>query len=272
MLTKPSNLEIISLDHPFKKYARKFIADNFGRMSQRRIANILGVGKTTVNRWAEGLGFKFKKHTVNDNYFHKWSTEMAYILGYICADGNIAWNQAKGYYSLTVTASDKDKDHLEKIRRIFKSTKPLLYGESTNSYRLIVNSKTICRKLMSLGVLPKKSLILKFPKIPSQYVKDFIRGYVDGDGSLRYFARLRSPYFELSISSGSKEFLIILEKIIADRLSISSKISKNKNECYLLRYSCARGLKLAEWLYKDRSFYLERKFNKYLIALGARKE
>lgn len=272
MQTKPSNLELVSTNHSFKKYARNFIADNFGRVSQREIARLLGIGKTTVNRWAEALGYKFKKYTANDKYFHKWSNEMAYIFGFICADGNIAWDVVKGYYVLTITASAKDKNHLEKIRKIIKSTKPLLYTESTNSYRLIVNSKTMCRKLMSLGVVPKKSLILKFPKVATQYIKDFIRGYVDGDGSMRYFARERSPYFELSISSGSKDFLIVLEHKINDMLGIRSRISKNKNECYLLRYSCTRGLKLAEWLYRGSSFYLERKYNKYLIALGTRKE
>lgn len=272
MITKPTNLEFVNPNHPFKKYARNFIADNFGRISQRKIAKILGIGKTTVNIWAEDLGYKFKKHTVDDNYFNNWSKEMAYIFGYICADGNVAWNPAKGYYCLTITASAKDKEHLEKIRKILKSTKSLLYAKSTNSYRLIVNSKTICHKLMSMGVLPKKSLILKFPKVSSRFMKDFIRGYVDGDGSLRYFDRERSPYFELSISSGSRVFLEVLENKIDECLNINSKISKNKNECYLLRYSCARGLKLAEWLYKDADFYLERKFNKYLIALGARKE
>lgn len=214
MQTKPSNLELVGSNHPFKKYASEFIVDNFGHISQRKIARILGIGKTTVNKWAEALGYKFKKHTSNENYFHKWSMEMAYIFGFICADGNVAWDSDRGYNSLTITASAKDKDHLEKIRRIFKSTKPLLYAKSTNSYRLIVNSKTMCCKLMSLGVVPRKSLILKFPKVPPQYIKDFIRGYVDGDGSLRYFARERSPYFELSISSGSKTFLEVLENKI----------------------------------------------------------
>ena len=272
MRTKPSNLEFVSVNHPFKQYARNFIIDNFGRISQRKIAKILGIGKTTVNKWSATLGYKFKKHTSNEKYFHRWSNEMAYMFGFICADGNIAWNEAKGYYTLTITASAKDKDHLEKMKKILKSTKPLLYAESTKSYRLVVNSKTMCRKLMDLGVLPKKSLILKFPKMPAQYIRDFIRGYVDGDGSLRYFARVRSPYFELSISSGSRIFLGVLEIKINECLNIKSKISKNKNECYLLRYSCSRGLKLAEWLYKDTNIYLERKFNKYLIALGARKE
>src|SRR3989344_4166450 len=98
MIQKPKNLEIVGDEHPFKQFARKFIADNFGKISQRAIARFLGIGKTTENRWAAELGYKFKKHTVDDHYFDRWSSEMAYIFGFICADGNIAWNTEKGYY------------------------------------------------------------------------------------------------------------------------------------------------------------------------------
>lgn len=272
MINKPKNLEIINPNHPFKLYSREFIKNNFYKISQRKIARILNVGKTTVNNWAKSMGLAFEKDTVNDNYFNLWSSDMAYILGFICADGSISWNSVKGYYSLTITAAEKDKLHLEKIREIIQSSKPLLRGESTKSYRLIVNSKKLCRRLMGLGVMPRKSLILKFPKVPKKYLKDFIRGYVDGDGSLSYLQRRRSPYFELMICSGSKEFIAVLENIIYQALEIKSRIFKTKGSCYILRYSCARGLKLADWLYKDAKLFLVRKNIKYQEALGPRKE
>lgn len=271
-MNKPFNLETIEFDHPFKEYCRQSIKANFGQSSQREIARKLSIGKTTVNRWAKNLGLFFRKHTANEKYFNSWSFEMAYMLGYIFADGNVAWNTTKGYYSLTVTASQKDKDHLERTRLMMASTKPLLYGKSTQSYRLIVNSKKICKRLIGLGVTPKKSLTLKFPKMSQRYLKDFIRGYVDGDGSLRYFARERSPYFELMISSGSEDFLKVLEKKIFKELQIRSRLFKTGKNCYVLRYFCAKGLKLATWLYQDAKIYLERKYNKYQEALGSRKE
>ncbi len=272
-MIKPNNLELISADHPFKKYCRNFIKANFSKFSQRQIAKILAIGKTTVNKWSREIGHVFKKHSVDADYFDEWSSKIAYILGYIFADGSIAWDEDKGYYSLTITASEKDKDHLEEIRNILQSTKPLLYGESTKSFRLIVNNKQLCRRLINLGVLPKKSLIIKFPlNIPRQNLKDFIRGYVDGDGSLRYCNRKRSPYFEIKICSGSKDFIIVLEEKIYSRQNIRSRITLQGKNCYLLRYSCARGLKLAKWLYQDVELYLGRKFNKYQEALSPRKE
>lgn len=271
-MNKPKNLEILRSDHPFKLYSREFIKTNFYKMSQRKIAKILGIGKTTVNQWSQSIGLAFKKHTVNDDYFKHWSVDMAYIFGYICANGSIAWDIKKGYYTMSITAAEKDKIHLEKIRKIIMSSNPLLYAKTTKSYRLIVNSKILCRQLIKMGVIPRKSLVLKFPNVPKNYLKDFILGYVDGDGSLRYFNRKRSPYFELSICSGSFDFIASLKKIIAQQVGVESNISKTKNECYLLRYSCTRGLKLAKWLYSNSYFYLARKFNKYQMALRPRKD
>lgn len=272
MIEKPKNLELVSSSHPFKVYSKAFIVANFHKISQRQIAKILNIGKTTANQWARSMNLVFRKDTVNEIFFHKWSTIMAYVFGYICADGNVAWDNQKGYYCLTITAAEKDKLHLEKIRRTIESSKPLLYGKSTKSYRLVVNSQKICLRLMRLGVMPRKSLILKFPKVPNKYLKDFIRGYVDGDGSLRFFNRKRSPYFELMICSGSKEFLTTLGKKINGELEITSKMFNIGKHCYILRYSCSRGLKLANWLYQDAKIFIARKYNKYQEALSPRKE
>lgn len=271
-IDRPADLEMVSADHPFKQYCHDFIKNNFGKISDREMARQLKVGKTTVNNWAKLHDLFHIKHTVNEEFFNRWASDMAYIFGFICADGNIAWDEVKSYYTMTITSAQKDKDHLEKIRAVLESTKPLLYAQSTKSYRLIVNSKSICRRLMNMGVVPRKSLILKWPNVPDQYLKDFIRGYVDGDGSLRYFNRKRSPYFELMVCSGSPDFIVALKQIIFQQVGVESKITKTKNECYVLRYSCNRGMKLAEWLYYNSYFYLARKFNKYMLALCPRKD
>lgn len=272
MLNKPINLETTKDSHPFKVYSRKFIKANFYKISQREIARILNIGKTTVNKWARSMDLVFVKDTVNEDYFHIWSRDMAYILGFICADGSVAWNPPKGYYSLTITAAEKDRLHLEKIRQIIDSTKPLLYSQTTRSYRLVVNSRRLSGRLIALGVVPRKSLILKFPKVPIIYVKDFIRGYMDGDGSVIFFKRKRSPYFEIRISSGSSKFLEILEAKVNRKLQIRSRLVKLKGNCYILRYSCTRGLKLANWLYQNAQLFLVRKYNKYQEAISPRKE
>ena len=99
----------ISIDE--KKVCLDFIKQNFGKIPQRKMARELGIGKTTVNTWSAQMGLKHKKHTVNEIFFDAFDEKMAYILGFIYADGNIAWNPKKGYQSLTITAAAKDKNH-----------------------------------------------------------------------------------------------------------------------------------------------------------------
>ena len=253
-----------------KRKLLPFIRNNFGKLSQREIARQLGIGKTSINRWAAELGFKHKKHTVNESFFDKLNESSAYLLGLIYADGNIAWNPnpKKSYWALTITASAKDKEHLENIRTILKSTKPLLYSEKTNSYRLIANSKKLCSKLMELGVTPNKSLTIEFPEfLPEEHLNHFVRGIIDGDGNIRYVDRERSPYFEITIASGSKKFCEGLVNAIQKSTGIKANIRLAKQNTYVIQYSCSRGEKLAKYIYSNANLYLKRKKEAYKICL-----
>jgi len=246
-----------------KKEILPFIKSNFDKISQREIARRLGIGKTTVNKWSKELGLYFKKHTIDKTFFDKWCEQSSYILGFILADGCISWNPEKGYYSLTITASEKDKEHLEKIRNILSSTKPLSYSSKTNSYRLIANSKVLCQKLMQIGILPRKSLNVRLPTIPEDQLRHFIRGVIDGDGNVRYLKREKSPYFEITIASGSKFFCEDLVECIRENFGIGANIRKIGKNTHVIQYSCSRGKKLANFIYLDASLFLGRKYTPY---------
>ncbi len=259
------------LPSAMKENVLPFIEQNFGKISGRKMAKNLGIGNTTIRRWMSELGLKTIKNTVNEGYFEKWTPEMAYVLGLIATDGNVGWNPEKGYQSLTITAAEKDKEHLEKIRKLLKSTKPLLYAESTKSYRLIVNSKKICKDLMAFGIVPAKSKILKFQPVPDRYLSHYIRGVVDGDGTVRYCNREKSPYFEINICSGSRAFLEELARRVVEKMGIIATVKARPN-VFIVRYTCKRAMKFAKWIYADTDLYLERKFANFQAALDSKKE
>ena len=251
-----------------KKEMLSFLKGNFGKISEREMARKLKIGKTTTNRWCKELNLNPIIHTVNESFFEKWSNEMSYILGYIFADGNINWNEKKSYRALTITAAEKDKNHLETVRNKLNSTKPLFYSKNTNSYRLIVNSKKLCLDLMKIGITPRKSLTADFPKIPNKFLKDFIRGVIDGDGCIRYVERERSPYFEIQIATGSKKFAKSLTEIISKTIGVETIPRKMKGtNTFIIQYTCKRALKLAKWVYEDSNIFLKRKFKAYEKAL-----
>lgn len=151
------------------------------------------------------------------------------------------------------------------MRKLLSSTKPLLYSPKTKSYRLIAANKELCKKLMKLGIVPRKSLIVAFPKIPNNYLRHFVRGVIDGDGTVRYVDRERSPYFEIRIFSGSRRFLKGLSHAIMKEVNIFAKLRLAHENTYELRYTCKRGKILASWIYNYSNIFLHRKFQQYLI-------
>ena len=56
--------------------------------------------------------------TKNENFFKKWTSEMAYVLGFFCADGNLTIGKRNNHY---IEFTNCDKYILGKIRKALKS-------------------------------------------------------------------------------------------------------------------------------------------------------
>ena len=125
--------------------------------------------------------------TKNENFFKKWSPEMAYVLGFFTADGNMIKNKRGGYY---IEFTGCDLEILEKIKTLLKSSNKITGRRRTERskvcYRIQIRSKNLFDDLLQLGMVPCKSNIIRLPHIPQLYFTDFLRGYFDGDGCV-YF-------------------------------------------------------------------------------------
>jgi hypothetical protein len=237
---------------------------DFGKVSQRETARRLDLGKTTVNRWNALMGLRHQKFTCNESFFDVWTEESAYVLGYVYTDGNIQCDPIASRWGLTITANERDVDHLEGIRQLLQITKPLLYAPKTRSYRMMIASRVLAEKLVRIGVVPRKSLIVEFPQVPRTYLRHFIRGVVDGDGSVSYIDRPRSPYFAIRIYSGSQRFLFGAEAAIVAQTGISARVYLvHPGNAYVLDYTCSRAERLGTWLYEDSHIFLDRKYTAF---------
>lgn len=135
--------------------------------------------------WMDWLGTSNKqcgsrKYKVNDDYFKKFSHNMAYILDFWYADGYM--NEKTGLFS--ITQHKKDQYILENILSEMKSDSIISHHcENNTSFQLV--SHEIIKDLKKLGGKQAKSYDIKFPKnIPKKYMPDFIRGLWDGDGCI----------------------------------------------------------------------------------------
>src|ERR1035441_82018 len=105
-----------------------------------------------------------------------------YLLGAFITDGCV--KVLKDYKYATITS--KDEDWLKQIRDILCPEKPIHQRKNNlrNIYILNINNTLMCDWLIAHNCVPAKSRMVELPDIPKQYLPDFIRGCMDGDGSL----------------------------------------------------------------------------------------
>ena len=243
------------------KEERQFILDHIEDMTDRQMAAQLQRSKRAVQHYRSRLGVlraEQESHEVNKDFFKSWSSEMAYILGFIYGDGNILASTKS--YRLTFNITDKSL--LEKINHTMDSTYPI--SERTKrkkkhhkiKYRVEINSKTLISDLLKLGVAPNKTLIMQFPEVPDKYFYDFVRGYLDADGHVNH----REGLYILFVSA-SKDFIYSLSDELEKRQIATSIYFQNNdtNGIYQL-YIKKRGReKFVTSLYQNSTIHLQRK-------------
>jgi intein/homing endonuclease len=216
------------------------------------------------------------------DFFEKWSPEMAYVLGFLYADGDIEDNRKSSRTQYTTFFSN-DKKILEAIRFVLGSDHNLNYKaphehlyangkiyESAEGYRLRIGSKKLFSDLVKMGLTPRKSLTIKFPAdIPNDCLGHFLRGYFDGDGCvfLQKAKGVTKPIIikKLSVifTSGSHIFLEGLANELKAKLAVTHDKIYNSTRSFQLRYSTADSIKIFELMYKNcfKGLYLKRKFD-----------
>ncbi len=256
-----------------------------------RISSKYGINKKTLTKYLKEKNIEIiangRKTNFNRDFFDEINTEeKAYWLGFMYADGYIGATE----YAVGLNISLKDIDHLKKYNTALNYKNGLNISEThqfgskehtnKNGETLYMVSTTIRDKqlwegLNSKGCVPNKSLILTFPSESifqdKKLIYDFIRGYVDGDGSLGVYPHSKiNPKLEESLLIvGTKSFLEGVEKYLGKGYLIQ-KENCNENT-YRLSYSTAKANKAAELLYKNATIYLDRKYNIYINKFAALK-
>jgi len=210
----------------------------------------------------------------NENFFKKWSRDMAYVLGFLAADGALYINKrGSHYFELQI----KDLLVLRKIRKSLGSNHKITlrkkHKRQSQLYRLQIGSKIMFSDLIALGLMPKKAKTMNFPSVPKKFLVDFVRGYFDGDGSvwsgLMHKNRVSaSKALRVTFTSGNINFLNNLAVALHAGLKINGVHSYYGN-AHRLIYATKPSLVLFKFMYNKPTLYLKRKreiFQKYLLA------
>ena len=205
---------------------------------------------------------------VRRDFFRIWSAEMAYVLGFFAADGNMIRNRRGAHF---VSFYSNDRRLLVDIRDVLDSSHRIgtkkRFPPHKIAYQLQIGSKEIFQDLASLGFTPNKSTLLRLPRIPMPLVKHFVRGYFDGDGNVyfkRHFAKDRGKYrwiFQSRFTSGSLVFLRDLHTVLRGGGILGGSLIKKKRG-YDLLFSHHDSVALFHLMYNNIGdcVYLRRKY------------
>lgn len=216
-----------------------------------------------------------RKYHVNDKFFNVINTEeKAYILGFICADGHVS------NYNIQIEVAEKDIDILYKIRKALNSNHPIRDTHKNNPYaksknttltlkRIRINSIYLTKPLLQMGLGGKKtyllnSSVLKF--VPKFLVRDFLRGYFDGDGNV-LFGKKYSSGIKYNINvCGNRDFLL---GTFQKYFPTTNKLYKDlySKQCYVWKLSSKeKVINFLSYLYFNSSIFLSRKYLVYRKA------
>ena len=164
---------------------------------------------------------------------------------------------------IEVSLKSSDYDHLLKLKESLGFKEKNIYKDEIRCRLTFTNKKTK-EDLIKLGCFPKKSLNLKFPskdQVPDEYLYDFIRGYVDGDGSVMINTKKTGGRLSLL---GTKEFIEgLLERTGWKKVKI-----QHPSRIYSIEWGGKYNIDYLNQLYANANIYLDRKYKKYLQILS----
>jgi hypothetical protein len=204
------------------------------------------------------------KYSINKDFFKTWSNEMAYLLGFFCADGHLATHRN----SFIICLHRKDQYILENFMKFMEYGGVIYdYGKRT-TVSLCISSKEITKDLMNFGLTRHKSQELRWiEQIPEEYISHFIRGYFDGDGHVG-LAQAHNPNDKKLIIKIVSTLPFIEKLKIEFEKHYGSECGSIRNvETYFeLTYTGSNHIKsFLDWIYKDstKETRLKRKYDIY---------
>jgi hypothetical protein len=227
------------------------------------------------------------KYEVNHNYFSKINTEYkAYILGFIYADGCVSQPKGNRQLNFRIGVQEEDSQILTSLsieagggqKHIVQTPSSIKKGYKPQHCVNIVSNQ-LCNDLIDLGCnINKSKLGMTFPKLEKHLVPHFIRGFLDGDGSIilkklqyKYIRKtdykLSNPHKQqyklvLAFCSTDKQFLLEIAKCLnLINPYITERIRKQVN--YILWVEKKEEVSTSvDYLYSGATCFLKRKYNK----------
>lgn len=238
------------------------------------------------------IGRIFKKYNIKEPDNYKWvnstyfdiidTEEKAYLLGFFIADGCVREEFDKRYectnrLRMCLSNSIDDKEIIELLHKKICPNNKLLWRHNTKGAKnrkpqLTVQwtSNHMSNILINkYKILPKKTydLNFKFPfeTIPESLHRHFIRGFIDGDGAISLDGLRFCFNSELFLEQIMNIFINFFKNNNLE-FHYTKRLEKGKTvdiwKAFIAKGNHEKQQLLKDFLYKDATVYLTRKYNK----------
>lgn len=280
---------LIYYEEDKSQYIRDYLDKYYEEKSRKELQEELGLTKSGLLYHLKNGGYWNKEDSLPvvakrmADFFKEWSSEMAYVLGYLYADGHYYVSEkSDGYIYHGIIFRSIDKDMIESVYEIMecnqkiREQKSKFEGEYTgkNVYTLEIGSKYFKDILPELGIKSnrKKTFEESDVEIKEGYEKYFWLGFFDGDGSItkkKYNYNERGYRYEVIFIFTSYNMRSKLLDWLEDReisYSTTEQLRDGREKEILFTYvssiECMR--KLRDLFYSNFNYGMERKKNRFM--------
>jgi hypothetical protein len=229
----------------------------------------------------------------NEKFFDEINTEeKAYWLGFLWCDGYVGKrirDNNRIEYNIKLSLKESDFKHLEKFNNSLEGEYKINFYKSNGFKGYEYKNYKECRLFITnlhmggllqdkYGIIPNRVDSFKcYNYVPYELKRHFIRGVLDADGSFLHYESfckkkncIENKY---SLTFGADEFLLKeIEKHLSenniveftDRKILTRHKGKDGSYRTLSFSGKTQNINILNFLYKDSSIYLDRKYDKYL--------
>lgn len=249
---------------------KEFLCNKYEELgSMLSISKSLNIPHKTIREYFVKFKIPYKKkirQKYNPDFFSKDTQESFYVAGFIAADGSVHG----GDQYLGIILAIKDKDHLYKVRDAMGSEHIISEGKTNigekwyKRCRIRIGSKKLVSDLKRFNIVQNKTKIYTFPEWLEDHplVNHFMRGYMDGDGCWRIHDTGVHPRSIFKLR-GTEAFLSSFLQVLGNNCNIDiskKRLGANGGTSTLEFGGNIIVSKLADFLYKDATIYMDRKY------------
>jgi hypothetical protein len=197
-----------------------------------------------------------QKYFVDKDYFNEIDTASKNIvMGLLYSDGNKHGQNN----TFSIELNNIDLDTVKFIKSELKYEGRLFDQKQKNSVILSIKNKVLGNRLIELGIVPNKSLIIEYPKwVSSELESHFIHGIFMGDGGITFGKTLG-----LCIT-GTLDLVSKIRDKLSTELGINIYLRQQGENTYTIWVQYWQPIiKICNYLFRDTPFIMKRKFELY---------